>query len=136
MRSMKPLALAAAFAVVAAAGTASAATGPQGHWQAETIQGKRVAAKPASVLDLAEDGKVAGTGGCNRIIGKAKIEGAKIDFGALGGTMMMCEPGIMKQEQKFLTALGKARSWRLETSGKKLVLVDEAGKPVLVLKRK
>jgi putative lipoprotein len=125
--------LAAALVLTSAAG-AAAAEGPAGHWRALTIWGKSVAAKPASELDLSEKGNVTGTGGCNRLFGKAKISSSKIHFGPLGGAMMMCEPAVMKQEQKFHAALRDVRNWRIE--GKKLVLESKTRKPILVLEPK
>jgi len=62
-----------------------------------------------TTLTMLYDGeRVSGTAGCNNYFGAASI-GEKVEFGQLGSTMMMCqEPeGLMEQEQRFLSHLGK-----------------------------
>ena len=62
-----------------------------------------------TTLTMVYDGeRVSGTAGCNNYFGSATI-GEKVEFGQLGSTMMMCqEPeGLMEQEQRFLSHLGK-----------------------------
>ena len=77
MRLDPALLLAAALLAVPAA--ASAATDPPtGHWRAETIAGKPVAKDVKSEIEIAADGKIAGTGGCNRLMSQAKISGKSI----------------------------------------------------------
>jgi len=76
---------------------------------------------------------VSGTGGCNRMGGKATISGNKIDFGRLVSTMMACPPAVMDQERKFHDALGLARSFRVDREQRKLILVDAAGQTVMRL---
>jgi heat shock protein HslJ len=58
-------------------------------------------------LILDDEGKIAGTGGCNRYFGSYEI-GAddSISFGDVGATRMACPTEIMDQEQRFFTALG------------------------------
>lgn len=52
--------------------------------------------------------KVFGTGGCNRFSGGWKQDGAKVSFGPLASTMMMCPEPVMAAESKFLKLLGDA----------------------------
>ena len=42
-------------------------------------------------LDLSKDGSVAGSDGCNRLVGTWKENAAAIEFGPLASTMMACE---------------------------------------------
>lgn len=42
-------------------------------------------------LEFAEDGKLTGSDGCNRLVGSWKADGEKLDFGQLAGTRMFCE---------------------------------------------
>ncbi len=106
---------------------------PAGKWLAEDILGGGVIDNLQTVLELAEDGTVSGTGGCNRIIGKAKIAGDGIEFGPMGSTMMACTPAVMDQERKFLDALGLARTFRVDGQQRKLILQDAAGQTVVRL---
>ncbi|TMJ34792.1 MAG: META domain-containing protein [Alphaproteobacteria bacterium] len=113
----------------------SAASNPSGKWLAESIHGHGVIANLQTVIDIAADGKVTGSGGCNRIAGKAEISGERISFGPMISTKMACAPAIMDQESKFLAALGDARHWQLESQKNKLVLFNANSRPILVLAR-
>lgn len=74
---------------------------------------------------LRTDGqRVAGSGGCNRLLGGYRIEGNRIEFGKLAVTLMACPAG-MEREQSFLGALGEAVSWRV--LGSHLELFDAGG---------
>lgn len=106
-----------------------------GRWRAETIRSRRVLGDPQTVIEIAADGKVTGSGGCNRISGKATVEGAYLSFGPMISTKMACAPAIMDQESKFLSALGDTRLWRFDEQRDKLILVDAHGVTVLRLVR-
>ena len=74
---------------------------------------------------LRTDGqRVAGSGGCNGLLGSYRIEGSRIEFGKLAVTLMACPAG-MEQEQAFLGALGEAVGWRV--LGSHLELFDAGG---------
>ena len=62
-----------------------------------------------------EDGQVSGLGGCNQYGGEYQINGNKLSFDKLYMTEMACmsPEGIMDQEQRFLKALGDARSFEI-----------------------
>ena len=108
---------------------------PTGRWLAEDIRGGGVIDNLQTVLDLAADGNVTGSGGCNTMVGKAKIEAEKITFGQVASTMMACPPAAMDQEGKFFAALSDVRSWSIDAAKDKLLLLDEAGKTIVVLAR-
>ncbi|MDF2117991.1 META domain-containing protein [Roseiarcaceae bacterium H3SJ34-1] len=112
---------------------AQQAASPAGRWLAEDIQGGGVIDRLQSTLEIAADGRTSGSGGCNRIGGKAVINGNNIAFGAMFGTKMACSPAIMAQEDKFLKALGQTRSFRLDPRERKLYLMDAAGTVVVRL---
>lgn len=78
-----------------------------------------------STLSFEPDGRVSGSGGCNRYNGGVEIAAQTIRFGAIAATRRMCDVAIMEQEQKFFEALENSRSWRL--AGEKLTLLDESG---------
>lgn len=109
--------------------------GPAGRWLAEDIRGGGVVDRIQTVLDIAVDGRVTGSGGCNRIVGQARIEGAAISFSQMASTRMACPQAVMDQEQKFLTALGEARRWRIDEPRRKLMLEDGNGAVLVVLAR-
>jgi putative lipoprotein len=95
-------------------------------WVAEDIDGKGVIDNAQSTFSVASDGKVAGRGGCNRFFAQAEVKDGTIKIGKAGATMMACAPALMDQERKFLAALEKAATYRIDEQGK-LFLVDANG---------
>lgn len=63
-----------------------------------------------------DDGKVAGSAGCNRFTGTYSSEGEALSFGPLATTRKECpEPEKLKeQEKQFLAALGSVATARFE----------------------
>jgi len=108
---------------------------PSGRWRAEYIRQECVDATVAIILDLAEDGRLSGTGGCNRMAGRASVSGQMIRFRTIARTNMACMPAIMAQENQFFTALDNVRMWRLDRGGRKLALLDDRGEPLIRLAR-
>ncbi len=81
---------------------------------------------------LGEDGRLAGSAGCNSYFTTVEIAGNEITLlGPVGSTMMACmEPeGIMDQETAFLATLENVASYEIE--GRSLTLFDAGGEPVL-----
>jgi uncharacterized lipoprotein YbaY/heat shock protein HslJ len=72
----------------------------------------------------AEGRRVAGSGGCNSLLGGYRLDDNRIAFEKLASTMMACVAG-MEQERRFLGALGEAASWRV--LGSHLELFDADG---------
>lgn len=108
---------------------------PAGRWLAEDIGGGGVIDRLQTVLEIAGDGRISGTGGCNRIAGTARVKGARISFGPIVSTRMACAPAVMDQERKFLAALEKARRWHVDPARGKLALLGARGRPVVVFSR-
>jgi putative lipoprotein len=84
-------------------------------------------------LSFDGDGRISGTGGCNRL-GAGYI--ARPDGAFLAGlgmsTMMACPEPAMKTEQAVFDALDRARAWSID--GDRLTLADAAGAPLAVLR--
>ena len=57
------------------------------------VEGKwtQAGSKPPVYLELAEDGGLTGSDGCNQLTGSWEVDGTEVDFGDLGATMMACE---------------------------------------------
>lgn len=85
--------------------------------------------------DFGTDGKVSGTGGCNRFTGGFTLDGTGIAIGPLAGTRMACaEPaGVMEQEAAFMKALESAATFVLE--GESLTLRDASDAIAIQLSR-
>lgn len=76
-------------------------------------------------LILANDTpRAGGSGGCNRLNGGFELDGDKLRFSRVAGTMMACPEG-MEQEKRFLDALGQADRYRIR--GSHLDLLDARG---------
>jgi heat shock protein HslJ len=76
---------------------------------------------------FAEDGTVAGSGGCNTYNGPYKADGASIDIGPLASTMMACaDAAVSQQEASYLAALDKAATHAFNGDRLQLRAVDGA----------
>jgi heat shock protein HslJ len=76
---------------------------------------------------FADDGRVAGSAGCNRWTATFVVVGSTITIGAPAVTRRLCAgpAGIMEQEAAYIAALG--RSTRLAIDGDRLDLRDDDG---------
>lgn len=63
------------------------------------------------------NGKVFGSGGCNRFNGGYKTTGNQVAIGPLASTFMACEPAVMQQETRFLAALQGAQRYEVNDQG-------------------
>src|SRR5262245_10206829 len=70
------------------------------------------------------DKRVSGSGGCNRFTGGYELNGDRLTFKQMAGTMMACAEG-MDTEQKFLGALQHVT--RSSINKKQLDLMDASG---------
>ena len=107
---------------------ASMATLENTYWKLMRLDGEAVAVadaqrEPHFILQP-EQKRVAGSGGCNRLVGSYALDGAKLVFSQMGGTRMACPEG-MDVEQAFHAALGKVATWRVD--GDTLELFDASG---------
>ena len=126
----KPFPAAVAACMLALSVSAGAASSsPRGSWLAEDINGGGVIDRLQTTLTLGADGKVTGTGGCNRYMGTATVKDDAITFGPMAGTRMACTPAVMDQENKFHAALETVRSWHIAQG--LLFLRDAGGNVVL-----
>ncbi|CAL1240248.1 conserved exported protein of unknown function [Candidatus Methylocalor cossyra] len=98
------------------------------RWKLLELRGKpldagEVQQPPHILLDPVEH-RVAGSGGCNRLLGGYRLAGERLEFRQLAGTMMACPKG-MAFERSFHAALAKVRSWKIVAE--RLELYDGAG---------
>ena len=107
-----PLAAAAAALILTTVGCAAETSSAQGNW-GSTEQGK-------PNLQLLDDGSLAGSDGCNRLVGQWSEEGGTVEFSKVASTMMACA-----DVDTWLSALATA-----EVDGKKLVVFDENGSQI------
>jgi putative lipoprotein len=97
------------------------------YWKATELDGKPVPAAESTrevYILLGGAGRVAGSDGCNRIIGGYVLTGDGIKFGALAGTQMAC-PDTADTERGLRKALSGATRWSI--AGDRLELLDASG---------
>jgi heat shock protein HslJ len=98
-----------------------------GDWQVEEIGGQGVVAGSETSIAFDLDGRVHGNSSCNRFFGSFGLSGEGLTISDTGGTMMACDPGLMEQEQRFLSALATVRRFERAADGR-LRLIGEDGR--------
>ena len=98
------------------------------YWKLTQLNGAPVTLterqREPHLIFLATEPRLAGSGGCNRIMGGFEVEGDRLQLENLAGTMMACLDG-MEQETQFLQALGRVARFRI--AGDRLELIDAGG---------
>jgi heat shock protein HslJ len=100
-------------------------------WQASGINNGRGGVVSSKATHLATalfaNGRISGNAGCNQFSASYEIEGNQITIGRAITTRKHCEEpdGIMEQEQQYLQALGRVRTYTMKPDG--LELRDENG---------
>jgi len=112
---------------------AAAADKLTGSWRVQSIAAAPAFDSSKTRFDVAEDGRVSSTVGCNSIFGKPEIEGARIGFGAMAATRRACIGASADLETKYLAALNNVQTYRVD--GATLTLLDAAGVPAVILAR-
>lgn len=103
------------------------------YWKLTEVAGRPVVVaeqtrEPQVVLN-GQDGRFAGSGGVNRLMGGYTVDGSVLTFSQVASTMMAGPPEAMQQEQAIVAALGNVRGFAI--AGDQLTMVDAAGQPVL-----
>jgi heat shock protein HslJ len=94
------------------------------EWLLEDLAGAGVLDNAQATLsfpkEFATEGKISGSGSCNRFSGSATINSGSIQVGPLAATRMACVPAVDDQETRYLKALQGAE--RLAFNGPYLLL--------------
>jgi len=99
------------------------------QWVLLALRGQPPLAGTAPTATFSQ-GQVGGSTGCNHYFGVYEVSGAGLSIGELGMTEMYCiAPGVIEQEQAFLTALMEVAGYRLVEG--QLELLDAAGDVLL-----
>lgn len=104
------------------------------YWKLVTLGNQTVAVpdgqrEPHLILQSMEH-RVVGFAGCNRMLGDYKVDGERLEFEGVAGTMLAC-PGGMDSERAFHQALRDTFGYRID--GEELTLLDQDGKPLAEL---
>jgi uncharacterized lipoprotein YbaY/heat shock protein HslJ len=99
------------------------------YWRLASLRGRPVPPvenqqrEPHLILQPAQK-RVAGSGGCNRLMGSYALEGARLSFSQMAGTMMACPQG-METERALLDGLATVARWQIDSQ--RLELLDAQG---------
>ena len=98
------------------------------YWKLMTLNGTSVESPPGTrelqlVLN-SQERRVNGFAGCNRFSGEYKLDGDKITFDKVAGTMMACA-GDMSVERRIHEMIGQVAGWKI--AGETLQLTDANG---------
>ena len=139
MNRLPILAIAAgAFAVTACsttgvgtppAGVAAPAALQGGEWTVEDIGGRGIIDNSHVTLLFGSDGRLAGSGSCNRLIATYAVKNATLTISPGGLTMMACPPALMEQERRFVDLLKDVKRYQIDGTGA-LVLETAAGEKI------
>lgn len=102
------------------------------YWKLIQISDKSITPadqqQAAYLIFQTEDGRVTGSGGCNRLSGSYTATEDSLRFAGVASTRMACMRG-METESSFLAALEHVRTWKI--SNRQLELFDDGGKMLL-----
>lgn len=108
-------------------------TGPA--WQVTALGDAPLIEPERLTLNFITPGRVAGSTGCNRLVGGYTITGEGLQFGAMGSTMMACPDPLMEQERHMLDALEQVTRFDVAEDGA-LRLIGGAADGVLIEARR
>ncbi len=91
------------------------------EWQLAEIEGG-LPDDTVPSLQFLPEGRVAGSGGCNRIMGSFTLTGEGLSFGPMASTMMACAEPVMAAERRFLDTLATVDRFDLDEEGALLLI--------------
>jgi heat shock protein HslJ len=115
------------FGLVLAVGTAGMTMGVDlagSEWRPSFLSAMDLPPGVVMQVEFQPDGRITGTGGCNRFFGGYRLSGTHIRIGPLASTRKGC-PGLIKLEAMFFATLQAAASF--EQTDTALILFDAAG---------
>lgn len=105
-----------------------------GEWQVVSIGGEAFPEEPPATIEFMAEGRVGGSGGCNRWSGAFRL-GEGLGIGPhLVSTMMACLEPVMATERRLLDALPLVTAFDFDESGR-LVLATGDGKAIVARRR-
>ena len=99
------------------------------EWRLQELGGAPALANVQATLAFPEAGRVAGFGSCNRFFGTYTLVQDKVAFGQMGMTRMACMGPAGEQETRYMAALQKAQTLRVDGSTL-LIAVEGQDKPL------
>jgi heat shock protein HslJ len=123
------MAAAAVLAGLAGCSSMTASTGPASPdgtaWVLSSLPGHALAVGHPATAHFA-GGRMQGTDGCNRYSASYAATGSAIEIGSSVGTRMACAPDVTLQADALMSALTRARSYRIGDGRLALLAPDGA----------
>ena len=94
------------------------------EWRPNFISALELPAGIAMQVEFQPDGKITGSGGCNRFFGGYTVSGNRIKIGPLASTRKGC-PGLLRAETALFATLQAAASFAQDDTT--LTLFDASG---------
>lgn len=87
-------------------------------WQVTTLGDAAMVPDAPATIRFGRDGRISGTGGCNRLMGGFDLTGEGLRLGdGVASTMMACPDPIMAQEAALFDALAKVTGFDIGADG-------------------
>jgi heat shock protein HslJ len=103
------------------------------EWAVEDIGGAGVIDIARTSMQFGEDGRVTGSGACNRYGASYTLTGEGLSIGPVMATKRGCVEAVMDQEDRFFTALDAVDRFEIDATG---ALVLFGGGEQLLLARR
>ena len=100
-----------------------------GEWRIEDIDGRGVIDRSPAALEFLPDGRLAGNGTCNRLLGTYDAGDGTLTLSGTGTTMMACPEALMEQERWLLDLLTEVAAFEIDATGA-LVLSTADGRTI------
>lgn len=99
------------------------------EWRLQDLGGTPAADNIPATLAFPEAGRVVGFSSCNRFFGTYTLVQERIAFGRMGMSRMACIGQAGEQEARYMAALQKAQTLRVE-GDELLIAVDGQDRPL------
>ncbi|SHL28161.1 Heat shock protein HslJ [Roseovarius marisflavi] len=104
-------------------------------WQVMRLGDSPLVEPERLTLNFVAPDRVAGSTGCNRMVGGFSLTGEGMHFGAMGSTMMACPAPLMEQERRMLDALEQVTRFDIADDGALYLIGDQSAAPLLMARR-
>ncbi|TCO71913.1 META domain-containing protein [Rhodovulum euryhalinum] len=95
-------------------------------WRIEDIGGGGIIDSSNVTIAFGRDGRVSGSGGCNRFMGGAELTGEGLRIGPVGATLMACPEALMMQERRVFEVLDRVDRFDVSEDGALLLIGGDA----------
>lgn len=92
------------------------------RWMMTSLNGRQPLPATTISLEFVDESTAGGTSGCNNYSSSYELDGIRISFGPMAGTLKACPELVMAQEQAYRQALADAAFYEVSDQG--LALFD------------